>query len=313
VTSATGFLVADDLTGACDAAAVFARHGWTAGVWLKESPPAVDLLACSTHSRDDPPGEAAQKVTALCHAFNAPAIPLLFKKVDSVLRGNVEAEVAAMLAASTRGAGVMCTAFPEQGRVVKSGFVHAASALLPVPQIEGVESRDAATTAELDEIARHALSRHPWPLLIGSSGLAGSLARLLARPPISSAALVCRGTPVLCIGSSHPVTVRQIDWLRSQPRQDYLLVPVEMYCPDFPLTGGLFLCGGDTALMVCRKLDVHWIELAGEIQRGIPIGRIHGGVADGCTVVTKSGGFGADDVLGHVIDVLSGGEWCESP
>ncbi|MYA79184.1 MAG: four-carbon acid sugar kinase family protein, partial [Acidobacteriia bacterium] len=37
---------------------------------------------------------------------------------------------------------------------------------------------------------------------------------------------------------------------------------------------------------------------------GIPWGRLEGGLADGTTVVTKSGGFGGPDLLLRVVDSL---------
>lgn len=310
---ARGVLIADDLTGACDAAAVFARAGWRTAVCLDGVPDGVELLACSTDSREDDADTAAAKVRAACRRLGAREARLLFKKVDSVMRGNVAAETAAMLAESGRGRAVFCSAFPEQGRVVKDGYVEAAGARIPIPQIEGVERLDASSRAELNAIARRSLDREPWPLLIGSSGLAGAVANLLQEPGRDKPLFRGSGKPVLCIGSLHPITLAQLDWLRAQPRRDYRLVRIETACPDFEAPGGLFLCGGDTASMVCRKLGVRAIELAGEIAPGIPIGRIVGGAADGHAVITKSGGFGDVAILGRVVDVLSGGEWCESP
>lgn len=310
---ARGILVADDLTGACDAAAVFARAGWRVAVCLEGVPDGADLLAWSTHSREDGPETAAEKVRAACRQLGAAEAPLLFKKVDSVMRGNVAVEVAAMLGESGRGRGVMCSAFPEQGRVVKDGYVEAAGARIAVPEVAGVARLDAANRAELNEIARLSLESEPWPLLVGSSGLAGAVAHLLRQPRPATPEIRGQGRPVLCVGSLHPVTLAQLDWLASQSRRDYRLVRIETECPDVDVPGGLFLCGGDTALMVCRKLGVRAIELVGEIAPGIPMGRLVGGVADGHAVITKSGGFGDATILGRVVDVLSGGAWCESP
>jgi uncharacterized protein YgbK (DUF1537 family) len=59
----------------------------------------------------------------------------------------------------------------------------------------------------------------------------------------------------------------------------------------------LILTGGDTAAFVQRSLGASRIELGGELARGIPWGFVEGGVADGCVVITKSGGFGDRDTL----------------
>ena len=63
---------------------------------------AADLLAFSTNSREDAAEVAAEKVEAVCREVGAAEVPLVFKKVDSVLRGNVAAEVTAMLGATGR-------------------------------------------------------------------------------------------------------------------------------------------------------------------------------------------------------------------
>lgn len=272
-----------------------------------EAKPA-DLLAFSTNSREDEPAVAALKVEAVCREAGAAQVPLVFKKVDSVLRGNVGVEVAAMLRATGRPGAVLCTAFPEQGRVVRGGKVVTGAATIPVPVIPGVGNEDAETRADLDRIAAGALAREPWPLLVGSSGLAGSVAGLL-RMGDGPQELASDGEPALCIGSLHPVTLGQLDHLQGTGRTDYRLIRIETECPDFDVTGGLFLCGGDTALMACERLGVESIELYGELMPGIPVGRIAGGKADGRMVITKSGGFGAVDVLDRVLNVLSGGGW----
>ena len=63
------------------------------------------------------------------------------------------------------------------------------------------------------------------------------------------------------------------------------------FLPRFILTGG------DTALAVCHALEATAIELLHEIEPGIPVGQIVGGIADGATLITKSGGFGDAQTL----------------
>ena len=70
------------------------------------------------------------------------------------------------------------------------------------------------------------------------------------------------------------------------------------------MVGALVLSGGDTARLLCGALAADAIHLGGEVLPGIPWGRLEGGLADGTTVVTKSGGFGGPDVLLRVVDSL---------
>ncbi|MGV4797061.1 four-carbon acid sugar kinase family protein [Rhizobium sp. F40D2] len=61
-----------------------------------------------------------------------------------------------------------------------------------------------------------------------------------------------------------------------------------------PVTG-LFLTGGDTAESVLRELEIGSLDLLGEIEPGIPIGRTTG--SHPIHIITKAGGFGSSNVL----------------
>lgn len=68
---------------------------------------------------------------------------------------------------------------------------------------------------------------------------------------------------------------------------------------------GLFVTGGDVAGTVFEALEVTEIELLGtEVGSGIPVGRLEGGPADGTTVVTKAGGFGAGSAIVNTLNRL---------
>jgi uncharacterized protein YgbK (DUF1537 family) len=62
--------------------------------------------------------------------------------------------------------------------------------------------------------------------------------------------------------------------------------------------------GGDTSMQICKSLEADGIELIDEIAPGIPIGKIIGGLADGLLIVTKSGGFGSDNVFSTITEYL---------
>ena len=69
---------------------------------------------------------------------------------------------------------------------------------------------------------------------------------------------------------------------------------------------GLFLTGGDTAIAVCRALDVNAIEILAEVSAGIPLGRLSGGISPGLPVVTKAGAFGGETAIVDAVKVLKG-------
>src|SRR5580698_7835930 len=88
-------LIADDLTGACDAAAAF-FPGRSVRVWLGPAPDGDNrdsVQAFNTDSRGLPPEDAAIAV-AEC-ALNSSSNALLFKKLDSAGRGPIAAELLA--------------------------------------------------------------------------------------------------------------------------------------------------------------------------------------------------------------------------
>jgi uncharacterized protein YgbK (DUF1537 family) len=112
-------LVADDLTGACDAAVQFAARGIATSVLVSGAPDDARVLAISSESRDLPAGAIARAVEsaiAVC-----PPAERVFKKIDSTLRGNPGAEIDAACAALGCDAAVICPAFPALHRVVERG------------------------------------------------------------------------------------------------------------------------------------------------------------------------------------------------
>ena len=60
---------------------------------------------------------------------------------------------------------------------------------------------------------------------------------------------------------------------------------------------GVFLSGGDIATEVCRRLSVSAILVHGEIEPGVPAGKLIGGQNQGIRIVTKAGSFGTETAL----------------
>src|ERR1035438_853510 len=88
-------LIADDLTGACDAAVHFARRGYRTHVRLDSHGEEVSVLAISAESRDLSAAELRRVMDDLAQQLPVAQARILFKKIDSTLRGNVGAEIAA--------------------------------------------------------------------------------------------------------------------------------------------------------------------------------------------------------------------------
>lgn len=314
-------LLADDLSGACDSAVAFAKAGFRTRLELGEADPQdlAELTAISTETRESSAEEAAQAVPAACARIKAAGLALLFKKIDSVLRGPVEAEIAATLAATEFDTAVVCPAFPSQGRQVRGGrLLVRGEDRGALPAGAGFELRDALTDADLDELACELLDR-PQALPVGSGGLAAAYAGALGpshgriagdpKPPRSSR------LAAFWIGSENPSTVAQMQCLESSSAA-HQLVRVDMYQPRTDVSalaaaierqelGALVLSGGATARRILEGLEARAIEVRGEAIPGAPWGTIVSGPADGLTVITKSGGFGAPDAFVEIAELLA--------
>ncbi len=123
-------VLADDLTGAAEIAAVASQAGRR--VVLLARPPAdpvdTDVLVFNTDTRLLPPVLAARRVRAwLVRLARArPRHGGVFLKVDSVLRGPVLAQIAAAARALDLPRTLLVPANPSLGRVIRNGryFVH---------------------------------------------------------------------------------------------------------------------------------------------------------------------------------------------
>ena len=115
-------VIADDLTGAADTGVQLARAGYrTAVIFHGEQTPAagLDAVAIDTDSRTRPAGFAARRVVEAARAARDARI--VYKKLDSTLRGNVAAELSAALGATRRPRVVVAPAFPAAGRTTVGG------------------------------------------------------------------------------------------------------------------------------------------------------------------------------------------------
>ena len=135
-------IIADDLTGAMDAAAPFAKRGAHTRVLFSDNPTseqllnAPEVLARSTDSRHLDPLRAIQRVH---QAISDLEDRLPFKKIDSTLRGNIVPETLAVLEATGRQHLLITPAFPGQGRALRGGEVF----IYGVPLAETAIAKDA--------------------------------------------------------------------------------------------------------------------------------------------------------------------------
>jgi D-threonate/D-erythronate kinase len=134
-------VIADDLTGAADCAASSAARGCRAAVLLhspdQESEagwPDTDILSIDANTRCQPAEQSSEIMARLVHLCDSQQTDnpgyVLFKKIDSTLRGNVAAELSALLQARRSGkpanaklSVLLAPALPAQGRTTVGGRI----------------------------------------------------------------------------------------------------------------------------------------------------------------------------------------------
>ena len=129
MTAERWLILADDLTGAADCAIAFAKRGKAATVgWGDRADPGTEGAAFSydADSRGLPEAEAVARPRAALAALFQPG-QILFKKIDSTLRGHMAAELPVTIEAVRRRSGaafgILAPAFPATGRTTRDGRV----------------------------------------------------------------------------------------------------------------------------------------------------------------------------------------------
>ena len=281
----TPLILADDFSGACDAAARVARNGYSAAAVLEPMEvPGADLVALSTETRHASAAEARSRLRSLAPLART---RVLYKKIDSTLRGPWIAEVDELLEITDYSQALVCPAFPALGRAVRDGWLYvdgrrAQQIICPFTV------RDAETEEDLARIAAGLCSSI---LPVGSAGLAAHVFPPLGPPPAPLAA--ARGDWLVLVGSGHPASQTQLQALREATLPGLSINPPQ----DPPSLAGVFATGGETAARFLRRSGALGVAALRELFPGVAAGRILGGRYNGIVMITKAGGFGPSDAI----------------
>ena len=241
-------ILADDLTGAADAAGAFAHVGWPTRLVFEAGQGGDALvLVRSTESRDLPAADAAEVNRRA--ASGLPPGAIVYKKIDSMLRGHPREELRGVMTALGDTRCVVAAALPGEGRTTVGGRQRFAGSPpasidlaamfgrgqgLPVTRLDLGEVRrgpehiarviaglevgplvvDAETAADLVSIAGGVVASG-IRLVAGSAGLARQLA--LALPGERSASVVAGwkaiGAILVVAASRHAAMAAQVEAL----------------------------------------------------------------------------------------------------
>ena len=114
-------IIADDLTGSMDSSGYFAGRGFNTVVVLDPGFSArADVVVINTNSRAEDPDTAGEKVRQAAGSLKN---RLVYKKIDSTLRGNIGVELAAAMSETGCDKAVVAPAFPVVGRIMTGGIL----------------------------------------------------------------------------------------------------------------------------------------------------------------------------------------------
>lgn len=254
-------VVADDFTGANDAGVSLALAGHTVDVAF-ETPYRGDasVWVINSDSRAMNPEQAAKKITTLMGNIRlAQKTPLIIKKIDSTLRGNIGAEIDALMNACGVKGAIVAPAYPLAGRTTVGGECRVNGVLLTetefasdpktpvkhdrVTDIIQMQTAipccpvtvsdlghfarehpcigvvDAQTDSDLDHIVEAVMQAEQPLLLVGSAGICDAVARRLSVTPPRRVLAI--------MGSMSEIAQRQIATLNTHPRTTRIHVDVD--------------------------------------------------------------------------------------
>lgn len=217
-------IIADDFTGALDTAVQFASY--SADIRVLTGPDAdlglvqnCQILVVDAETRHLSASQAYDAVARIVRQAVELDIPHIYKKTDSALRGNVGAELSALLELSGEPWLPFLPAFPQMGRITRAGIqyigstpvahsvfgkdpfepvrhstiasligeqsripIHSCPALShsdPLPREEGITVFDSATVEDLERTGRRLLEAGKLRIMAGCAGFGTVLPSLL--------------------------------------------------------------------------------------------------------------------------------------
>ncbi|MFT9846309.1 four-carbon acid sugar kinase family protein [Aneurinibacillus sp. REN35] len=119
-------VIADDLTGANDTGVQFAKRGLaTISLLEMESPietEHTDVLVYNAETRSLTTVESYEKIKKTAASFCLSNIPYIYKKIDSMMRGNIGAEIDALLEMEAFDIAIVAPAYPKNRRITIGGY-----------------------------------------------------------------------------------------------------------------------------------------------------------------------------------------------
>lgn len=163
VDASTLLVLADDLTGATEVAGLGHARGWLSGLYTGE-PAGLEswlqltggLRVINTDSRQMHPAAAEQRLDVFLGALGSNRV--FYKKIDSVLRGPVLAELETFLTSGRFSRVMLLPQNPSQGRTVENGIYRINRVPLEATHFAGDPDYPAVTSEALALLNRNPFS-----------------------------------------------------------------------------------------------------------------------------------------------------------
>jgi len=265
-------IISDDFTGALDTGVQLSAEGAATYVTLdsefnmSDFTQDIDVLVINTETRHLDQEQAYKIVFSITRRARKAGIPYVYKKTDSVLRGNIGAEISAVLNASGYKQIHFIPAYPEMGRVTKNGVHYAdgvpiaqsifgkdpfdpvlysdipsiisSQTLIPTHVInqlgdnhwedkEGIMIHDSDTSEDMKKTAKTIMTGKSSCLLAGCAGFASLLPEILEIQGRKPAIPVLSPYMFIACASIHPVSLAQCADARQKGALQYCLSPEE--------------------------------------------------------------------------------------
>lgn len=123
------YVIADDLTGANDTGVQFAKKGYNTKLLIfdKQStiiiPNNLDVFVMDTETRELESKTVRKRLKSILEKININKKDLVYKKVDSTLRGNVGIELEEIMMILNRDICIFSSSLPSQQRITVRGYL----------------------------------------------------------------------------------------------------------------------------------------------------------------------------------------------
>lgn len=271
-------IISDDFTGALDTGVQFAANGAATYVMVDSQidytniASNIDVLVIDAETRHLDKAEAFKIVFSIVSQASKIGIPYIYKKTDSVLRGNIGAELTAALNASGSKHIHFIPAFPQMGRTTEGGIhfvngvpisqsvfgqdpfepvLHSDIKKIITSQCEtevyimgteinelsssadGILVYDSVSNDDIENIAAGLMKKDEMHIIAGCAGFASILPKILNIGGERPHVPEIKANMLVACGSVNPVSVAQCNDAESKGAPRFRLSPEQKLSSDW--------------------------------------------------------------------------------